>query len=93
LPLSVFLFALCLFPLLRTLEEKLPSMKIERQAQHGPVIAYADDVTVFVTNPEAFITTQQAVRAYERATGARLYPRKSKALAFGAWTEPRHHWE
>jgi hypothetical protein len=25
---------------------------------------------------------------YERATGARLIPRKSKALAIGAWTEP-----
>ena len=84
----MFLFALCLFPLLRSLEDKLPSMKIGRQAQHGPVIAYADDLTVFVTDPEAFITIQQAVRAYERATGARLNPRKSKALAVGAWTEP-----
>jgi hypothetical protein len=37
--------------------------------QQGPVIAYADGMTVFVTRPEAFIATQQAIRTYERATG------------------------
>jgi hypothetical protein len=53
--------------------------------QQGPVIAYADDMTVFVTRLEAFIATQQAIWTYERATGARLNTRKSKALAVGAW--------
>jgi len=42
-----------------------------------------------VTNPGGFNTIQQAIRLYERATGARLNPRKSKALAIGAWTEPQ----
>jgi hypothetical protein len=54
---------------------------------HGPVTVYADDVTVFVTHPEAFSAMQEAIRTYERATGACLNPRKSKALAVGAWTE------
>ena len=81
------LYALCLHPLISALEDSLPSIKIGRNTQHGPVIAYADDVTVLVTNPGDFHAVQQAIHLYERATGARLNPRKSKALAIGAWTE------
>jgi len=60
--LSVALFALCLHPLIRALEDILPSIKIGRQTQHGPVITNADDVTVFVTNPGDFNAIQQAIR-------------------------------
>ena len=90
--LSVALFALCLHSLIRTLEDSLPSIKIGRQTQHGSVIAYADDVKVFVTNPGDFNAIQQAILLYEWATGARLNPRKFKALTIGACTEPRHPW-
>ena len=68
-------------PLIRALEDSLPSIKIGRNTQHGPVIAYADDVTVFVTNPGDFHAIQQAIHLYERVKGTRLNPRKSKALA------------
>jgi hypothetical protein len=85
-PLSVTLFALCLHPLLRLLEDSLPNIQIGH-TQHSPVITYADDVTVFITNPIDFIPIQQAVQTFERAKGARLNPRKSKALAIGTWTE------
>ena len=87
-PLSVALIALCLHPLIRALEDSLPSIKIGRNTQHGPVIAYADDVMVYVTNPGDFHAIQQAIHLHERATGARLNPRKFKALAIGVWTEP-----
>jgi hypothetical protein len=75
-PLSVTLYALCLHPLIRALEDNLSGIKIGRHTEHGPVIAYADDVTVFVTNPGDFQAIQQAIHLYERATGARLNPRK-----------------
>jgi hypothetical protein len=52
------------------------------------VVAYEDDVTVSVTQPEKFIIIQQAVWCYERATGGRLNPQNSKAIAIGNWTEP-----
>jgi hypothetical protein len=39
MPLSVVLFALYLHPLVRTIEDILPSIKIGRQMPHGPVIA------------------------------------------------------
>ena len=86
--LSVALYALCLHTFISALEDSLPSIKIGRNSQHGPVIAYADDVTVFVTKPGDFHAIQQAIQLYERATGAQLNPSKSKALAIGAWTVP-----
>ena len=78
---SVALYALYLHPLIRALEDSLPCIKIGRNSQHGPVIAYADDVTVFVTYPKDFQVIKKAIQLYERATGAQLNPNKSKALA------------
>jgi len=48
------------------------------------VVAYADDVTLFVTAP-LDIQIREAIQCYERASGACLNTRKSKALAVGAW--------
>jgi hypothetical protein len=42
----------------------------------------------FIIRSEDFTNNQQAVRCYEQATGARLNPKKSKALTIGNWTEP-----
>ena len=66
----------------------LPPLRIGQRKQYIPVLAYADDVTFFVTQPAAFTDIQQAIQHYERATGALLNPRKSKALAFGKWAAP-----
>jgi hypothetical protein len=51
------------------------------------VIAYADDVTVFITRVGEFVFLKGAIQAFERATGAWLNPRKSQAMANGVWTE------
>jgi hypothetical protein len=56
-PLSVILFALYFHPLLRLLEYSLPNIQIGHN-QHSPAIAYADDVTVFITNPTDFVIIQ-----------------------------------
>jgi hypothetical protein len=53
-----------------------------------PVIAYADDVTVFVTAPEESHTIHHADRRYELATGSDLNPLKSKDLSIGKWKTP-----
>jgi hypothetical protein len=76
---------MCLQPFLRTLEEHLPEIKIGKRKFHSPVVAYADDVTVVVTRPEDFEVIRLAVQKFERASGARLNTRKSKALAVGTW--------
>jgi len=87
-PLSMVLYPLCLDPLIRSLEENLSGLQLGRSHQFVLVLAYADDVTVFVTQPAAFAKVHQAIRCFEKAIGARLNPTKSKALAVGAWTEP-----
>ena len=89
-PLSVALYALCLHPLISALEDSLPSIKIGRNTRHGPVIAFANDVTVFVTNPGDFHAIQQAIHLYERATGARLNPRFSHRGLDRAPDSPGH---
>ena len=48
-PLSMCLYALCLQPLARYLEETLPGLQIERHLKNR-VLAYAD-VTVCLTDP------------------------------------------
>ena len=57
-PLSVALFALCLHPLITTLEQSLPSIKLGGHKQYGTVIAHDDDVTVFIKNPGDFHAIQ-----------------------------------
>jgi hypothetical protein len=82
------LYALCLHPLGRSLEESLPGIKIGRRHLKTTVFAHVDDVTVFVTDPTTLTTILQAISAYEQTTGARLNPLKSNALAIAGRTEP-----
>jgi hypothetical protein len=49
-------------------------------------LAYADDVTIFVTQPEDFKKIRTTIKCFEKATGALLHPYKSKAMATGGWT-------
>jgi len=84
----MILYALCLHPLLRTLEDNLPSIRLGRSTRSPPVVAYADDVTVLVTQPGEFAIIHEAVRCYETATGAKLNSKKSKVLLIGGWLQP-----
>ena len=51
-PLSMQLYALCQDPLLQALEEIMTKNRIERRSSTTAVIAYADDVTLLVSNPQ-----------------------------------------
>ena len=84
-PMNMALYPLCLHPFLRLLDLKLPGIMIGRRTRPTSVVAYADDVTIFVTSVAEFAIIEEAIRIYERASGARLNPRKSKALAIGNW--------
>ena len=50
-PLSMILYAMCINPLLCTLENSLHGLRIGRHRARTSVVAYADDVTIFVTAP------------------------------------------
>ena len=82
-PMSMALYALCLRRFLRLLDLKLPDIRIRRRTPTF-LVAYADDVKIFVTSVADFAIIEEAIRLYERASGARLNPRKSKALAVGS---------
>ena len=75
------LYALCLHPLLRTLEDRLHGIHVGGTKRISPVLAYTDDVTVLVTQHKDFDTILQSRHTYEKVTGARLNTHKSKALA------------
>jgi hypothetical protein len=84
-PMIMALFALCLYPFLRYFVQKLPGIRIGRLSRPTVTVAYVDDVTIFVTSVSDFATITEAIKLCERASGAKLNPRKSKALAVGGW--------
>ena len=49
------------------------------------VVAYADDVTTFVTDAAELAIVEEAINLFEKASGALLNPQKSKAIETGAW--------
>jgi len=43
-------------------------------------------ITIFVTTPTDIPVIQETIHCYDKATGARLNTRKSRALAVGGWS-------
>jgi len=84
-PMSMLLYALCLNPLLCTLENKLTGLRIQQRDPKTAVLAYADDVTIFVTKNNDIQVLKHAQRCFEVASGAQVNIGKSKAIAFGPW--------
>jgi hypothetical protein len=84
-PMSMILFALVLNPLLSHLERNLTGITIGHSTQKTAVMAYADDVTIFVTAPKDINVIRDLLLTYKRVTGACLNIRKSKAMAAGSW--------
>jgi len=81
----MILFAICLNPLLCTLEDKLTGIRIASKGPKAKVIAYADDVTIFVTSPADIPIINDALRKYEAVSRARVNIRKSKGIAVSRW--------
>ena len=77
------LFILCLHPFLTDLERRLPGVRLDRGSRQVSVVAYVDDVTVFLTSASDIRTVEVAIRHFEKASRARLNPHKSMALAIG----------
>jgi len=84
-PLSMIHFVLCLNPLLYHLDERLQGIRTHGTQLKTAVIAYADDVSIFLTSEEDVRTVRDAIACYEKATGATLNVAKSSALAVGTW--------
>ena len=76
---------MCLNPLLCTLENNLAGIQIGRRRIKTTVVAYADDVTAFVTSPTDIPKIQEALHCFEEASGPKVNIGKSRALAIGQW--------
>jgi len=84
-PLSMQLFALCLYPLLRALENTLTGICFGPNNIKTVVIAYADDVRLLVTSPSEIPNIRTIMEQYGAASGAKINILKLKAMAVGAW--------
>lgn len=72
------LYALCPHPLIQSMVENLPGLQMERAPQFLPVLAYADDVTVFVTQPAGFTRYMRQFDAWKRQKGLVSTPQHRK---------------
>ena len=58
--------------------KKLPGIRLGQSDPSAKVVAYADDVMIFVTSTADIPIIQETLRSYEEASGARVNTRKSK---------------
>jgi len=79
------LYALCLQPFLNFLNLKMAGIKIGNKMSPTAVVAYADDVTIFIKHEAELSIVEEAINLFEKASGALLNPQKSKAIATGGW--------
>jgi hypothetical protein len=78
------LYTLCLQPFLNLLE-RLPAIRIGRSHRPISVVAYADDVTIFLTSRNDIPTIEDAIRIFEEASGAHINTHKSNTLPTWTW--------
>jgi hypothetical protein len=81
----MMLFALCINPLIHHLEQQLRDIRFNWLRRKTAIVTYEDDGTIFVTEPEEITAFGEALRSYEKATGAMLNIGKPQALAVGTW--------
>jgi exonuclease III len=87
-PLSGPLFTLTTEPFLLLCNEKLRDYGLKIPSSQNETLvtsAYADDITVFITQDEGFTHMLQSFMVYGAISGARLNIHKSKGLFVGRW--------
>jgi hypothetical protein len=83
----MLLFALCINPLLINLDKTLKGVYSRHNSAKTTAIAYADDITIIVTQPGKVDTIKDTLHHYMQATGARINVNKSHAFALGSWNK------
>ena len=76
---------MCLNPLFCALENNIAVIQIGRRRIKTTAVAYADDVTIFITSPTDIPKIQEALHCFEEKSGAKVNIGKSSALAIGPW--------
>jgi hypothetical protein len=65
--------------------KRLSGVRVGRGNHPVSVVAYADDVTIFIKSVTEFHVIEEAMCLFEKASGAWLNPKKSQALPIGRW--------
>jgi hypothetical protein len=84
-PRSSILYALTLNPFLHLINKHLKGLEIGPDKRKVTCVAYADDVTVILTDPTDVRKLQHILHVYEQATGATLNWDKTSGVLFGRW--------
>jgi hypothetical protein len=79
------LYAISLDPLHHAISKELPGYRHGKTTICNAVLAYADDVTVFLQHPEDVIVLKRILETYMKASGAQINTKKSKAMAMNSW--------
>jgi len=88
-PLSMFIYAICIKPLLQTVEEEITGVKTGNGRPGIGTVAYADDITIFLTRLEEIPKLQEILDTYQKASGAHMNVDKPRAMAIGEWDATR----
>ena len=59
------LYALCLHPFLSFLNRKIAGIKIGNRTCPTAIVAYADDVTIFITAAADLVIVEEAINFFE----------------------------
>ena len=65
-PMNMARYHLCLHPFLRLLELKLSGIRVGRNSRPTSVVAYADDVNIFVTSAADFTIIEEVILMLDR---------------------------
>lgn len=79
----MILFCISLQPFLQYCANKLNGIEID--GKNFKIMAYADDVTVYLSSPDEIQVIQQALIIYGRSSGAKFNYRKPGMLPLGSW--------
>ncbi|KAF7645430.1 hypothetical protein LDENG_00204210 [Lucifuga dentata] len=87
-PLSGQLYSLAIEPMLCLLRMKLQGLTISAAGLSNPLFlsAYAVDLNIFIRNEEDVRAMEFCLRAYQKASSARVNWEKSEALLCGDWS-------
>jgi hypothetical protein len=85
----MLLFRFALNPLLYRTDRYIKGIQINHRQRNTAVIAYADDVTVFLTDPSDMDVVVDILMQYMNATGALINVQKSTVLTIGTWDTTR----
>jgi hypothetical protein len=63
----------------------LKGVKVGPRTTKTTIVAYANDITILVTEEDEISALRNAIMCYQEASGARINLAKSKAMAAAEW--------